>query len=57
MYEFLAARNLVIYPGKLSKAPSFRLGSIGELYAEDMYECVEMIKQAFEHMGVELPLR
>jgi 2-aminoethylphosphonate-pyruvate transaminase len=53
----LAERNIVIYPGKLSKAPSFRLGNIGELYPDDMYECIAKIKEAFEHMGVPLPLK
>ena len=49
--------GIVIYPGKLSKIPSFRLGNIGELYAEDMHECIELLKQAFDHMGVPLPLK
>ena len=57
LYDFLAERGIVIYPGKLSKAPSFRLGNIGELYAKDMYECLEKIKEGFAHMGVPLPLK
>lgn len=56
LYDYLAERNIVIYPGKLSKAPSFRLGNIGELYAADMYECINNLKQGFEFMGVPLPL-
>ena len=57
LYDFLAERDIVIYPGKLSKAPSFRLGNIGELYAKDMYECIEKIKEAFSFMGIDLPLK
>ena len=57
LYDYLAERNIVIYPGKLSKAPSFRLGNIGELYAEDMYECIDKIKEGFAFMGVPLPLQ
>jgi 2-aminoethylphosphonate-pyruvate transaminase len=57
LYDFLAERNIVIYPGKLSKAPSFRLGNIGELYADDMYECIGKIKEAFDFMGIPLPLK
>ena len=57
MYDYLATRGIVIYPGKLSKAPSFRLGSIGDLHAEDMIHCIENIKDAFKFMGVPLPLK
>ncbi|OMJ68358.1 hypothetical protein SteCoe_34215 [Stentor coeruleus] len=57
LYDYLAERNIVIYPGKLSKAPSFRLGNIGELYAQDMHECIDKIKEAFGHMGIPLPLK
>jgi 2-aminoethylphosphonate-pyruvate transaminase len=46
----------VIYPGKLSKFPTFRLGNIGELYESDIYELVEKFKEAFEFMQVPLPL-
>ena len=57
LYDYLAERNIVIYPGKLGKIPSFRLGNIGDLHAEDMYECIEKLKEAFDHMGVALPLK
>jgi len=57
LYDYLAERNIVIYPGKLSKAPSFRLGNIGELYSQDMYECIDKLKEAFAFMGVPLPLQ
>lgn len=56
LYNYLAQRQIVIYPGKLSSAPSFRLGSIGELGEEDMRECIEKIKEAFASMQIELPL-
>jgi len=56
MYDYLSERNIVIYPGKLTHAPSFRLGCIGELYPQDMYECIEKIKEAFAYMGISLPL-
>jgi 2-aminoethylphosphonate-pyruvate transaminase len=57
LYDYLAQRNLVIYPGKLSKAPSFRLGNIGEIYPEDIHELISKIKDAFEFMGITLPLQ
>ena len=43
MYEALKKEGFVIYPGKLTERPSFRLGNIGELYADD----VEKILQLF----------
>ena len=56
LYKYLVDRNIVIYPGKLSKLPTFRIGTIGELYEEDMKMCVERIKEAFHSMNISLPL-
>lgn len=56
LYNYLAERQIVIYPGKLSKAPSFRLGCIGDLHEADMYECIEKLKEAFAYMQIDLPL-
>ena len=56
LYKFLVDRGIVIYPGKLSKFPTFRIGTIGELHESDMIECVRNIKDAFEFMGIGLPL-
>jgi 2-aminoethylphosphonate-pyruvate transaminase len=35
-YDFLHARGIVIYPGKLTQAPSFRIGCIGAITTYDM---------------------
>ena len=35
-YEFLRARGVVIYPGKLTAGPSFRIGCIGAIGASDI---------------------
>ena len=35
-YEFLRARGVVIYPGKLTAGPSFRIGCIGAIGPEDI---------------------
>lgn len=43
MYEALKKEGYVIYPGKLTERPSFRLGNIGEIHEED----VEKILQLF----------
>ncbi len=56
-YQFLAKRNLFIYPGKTTKADTFRIGSIGALDADDMHILVEAITEALHTMGVTLPIK
>ena len=36
LYDFLHARGVVIYPGKLTRQPSFRIGCIGAVGPDDM---------------------
>jgi aspartate aminotransferase-like enzyme len=43
MYDYLAKKGLVIYPGKKTKAPTFRIGSIGEITRTDMEELVTLL--------------
>jgi 2-aminoethylphosphonate-pyruvate transaminase len=42
-YNFLHARDVVIYPGKLTQEPSFRIGCIGAITPEDMARAMEAI--------------
>lgn len=44
-YDYLKAKHFVIYPGKVSKLPTFRLGNIGEIYAADITELLAAIAQ------------
>ena len=44
LYETLKAKGFIIYPGKLTSMPTFRLGSIGNVYPEDMIELVDAIE-------------
>jgi 2-aminoethylphosphonate-pyruvate transaminase len=52
-YDRLAARGYVIYPGKLTKAQSFRIGCIGQVMPEDMTSAVAAIGLVLEEMGVQ----
>ena len=52
-YDHLAARGFVIYPGKLTVAPSFRIGCIGALDAGDMREALAAIAATLQELGVE----
>jgi len=45
LYERLAARDLVIYPGKLTDAVTFRIGCIGALEDRDFDELVNTIAE------------
>ena len=35
-YQYIKARGYAIYPGKLTALDTFRIGNIGEIYAEDI---------------------
>jgi len=35
-YEALKQRGFVIYPGKVSRAETFRIGTIGQVFADDV---------------------
>ena len=42
-YAFLAERGVVIYPGKLTQEPSFRIGCIGAIGPADMARALAAI--------------
>ena len=42
-YDFLHAQGVVIYPGKLTAEPSFRIGCIGAIGPEDMARAVAAV--------------
>lgn len=47
-YGYLKQRGYVIYPGKISAADTFRIGSIGDVQAEDLKE---LTRAAAVYMG------
>ncbi len=53
-YDRLAARELIIYPGKLSRAASFRIGTIGRIGAKDVSRLLNAIGETLEEMDVDL---
>ena len=44
-YEAVKARGFVLYPGKISKAATFRMGNIGEVHPEDMRRLIEVVRE------------
>ncbi len=51
-YEMLNERGFVIYPGKLTGADTFRIGNIGQLGSEDMFDLLEAVADVIRELGV-----
>ena len=54
-YAKLKARRFVIYPGKVSQADCFRVGTIGHVFPQDIALLVAQIEAVLADMGVQLP--
>ena len=48
MYQYIKERGYAIYPGKLTEAETFRIGTIGEIYKEDILKVSALIKEFLE---------
>jgi 2-aminoethylphosphonate-pyruvate transaminase len=44
-YQKCKARGFVLYPGKISRAPTFRIGNIGEVYPVDIRNLLEVVAE------------
>ena len=51
-YDRLREKGYVIYPGKLTVAPSFRIGCIGDLGEAEMKGALDAITEVVGEMGV-----
>lgn len=51
-YELMKERGFIIYPGKLTKVDSFRIGCIGQLDTPVMQGVVQAASKSLEEMGV-----
>ena len=51
-YRLLSKEGFLIYPGKLTRADSFRIGCIGQLDTEVMRQVVAAVGLALNRMGV-----
>lgn len=52
LYRYLRSRGFAIYPGKLTKRPSFRIGTIGQVDEKVMRDVLQAVREALKHMGV-----
>jgi 2-aminoethylphosphonate-pyruvate transaminase len=56
-YRRLSERGFVIYPGKVTGADCFRIGTIGRIFPHDITALLGAIREVIAEMGMELPLR
>lgn len=47
-------QGFVIYPGKLTAAPCFRIGCIGDLHPADCQALVDCVGDVVQRMGLRL---
>jgi 2-aminoethylphosphonate-pyruvate transaminase len=52
-YRRLAGRGMIIYPGKVSDADCFRIGTIGRLDQAEFAHLLSAIREVLVEMGVE----
>jgi 2-aminoethylphosphonate-pyruvate transaminase len=50
-YRRLSDRGMIIYPGKLTDTPSFRIGTIGRLFEADILQLLAAIRDVLQEMG------
>jgi 2-aminoethylphosphonate-pyruvate transaminase len=52
-YEAMARRGVIIFPGRLTAAGTFRIGVMGDLQDEDMTIILQAIDEALTEIGVD----
>jgi len=55
-YARLGDKGFVIYPGKVSKADCFRIGTMGHIFPDDIRALLGAVRETLGEMGMELPL-
>lgn len=54
-YQRLSDLGFIIYPGKLTAEPCFRIGTIGQLFPQDIEDLLAAIRRVLAEMGVAVP--
>ena len=52
LYEKVRARGYILYPGKLTRVDTFRVGCIGAIDEAAIHGAVAAIEEAMREMGV-----
>jgi len=53
-YRLLSDKGFIIYPGKISQADTFRIGSVGRIFEADMRALLAAIRETLDEMGIQL---
>ncbi|MBX3414351.1 MAG: 2-aminoethylphosphonate--pyruvate transaminase [Pirellulales bacterium] len=53
-YHAVKRRRFVLYPGKVSQAETFRIGTIGHVFPDDIRQLCRAIGEAVEELGVKV---
>jgi 2-aminoethylphosphonate-pyruvate transaminase len=51
-YRRLSEKGFIIYPGKISQADTFRVGSIGRIFDSDIRALLAAISQTISEMSL-----
>lgn len=54
MYAAMKRRRFVIYPGKISRAATFRIGTIGHVFPADIELLLTAMAESLDELGVEM---
>ena len=53
-YAAMKARRFVIYPGKVSHADTFRIGTIGHVFPDDIRLLLDCVREAVAELGIQM---
>ncbi len=53
-YEALKRRRFVIYPGKVSRAETFRIGTIGHVFPDDIRLLIQAVEESIQELGLRI---
>lgn len=55
-YRRLSERGFIIYPGKISRAETFRIGTIGRIFEPDIRALLAGVAESLAGLGIPVPL-
>ena len=53
-YRRLSDKGFIIYPGKLTRVNTFRIGNIGRIFESDIRSLLAAIRETVEEMRVQM---
>ena len=53
-YEAMKARRFVLYPGKVSDADTFRIGTIGHVFPDDIRQLLDGVAEVVQQLGISI---